>query len=152
MQGPFASEKRLGELRALRISHILNVGESPNLLGHEHGFAQVSWLPIEDLRRIPDHIAIECLDTLHQMVCVENSKVYVHCVAGWNRSPAIVWLYLVSCGVEKSVAKVMIESRSYDAIPCHPELLDAELVSTVICHGSKRFLPHPRPEALQSDT
>ncbi len=131
------------------ITHILNVGESPSVLGPGDGpFAEITWRPIADLERIPDPLALEALDTLHRMVCVDGSRVYVHCVAGWNRSPTIVWLYLVACGVEATEAKNLIAARSWDAVPGHVKLVDAALVSTVQEHGA-RYTPHPRPAALE---
>jgi protein-tyrosine phosphatase len=148
-QGRFASPKRLADIRPASITDVLNVGESPNLLKPEDGpFAEITWLPVVDLQRIPDCLAIECLDALHRMVCVPGSRVYVHCVAGWNRSPTIIWLYLVACGLQTHLAKELIVARSLDAIPGHPVLVDTGLVETVRLHGAQ-YRPHPRPEALE---
>ena len=77
-----------------------NVSDTPSVLrAGSRQFREVAWHPVVDRQRIPDGDAISCLTTLHRMVCEEGARVYVHCVAGWSRSPTVVWLYLVACGV-----------------------------------------------------
>lgn len=147
--GPFASPERCPALVASGITHILNVGEAPSVLGPADGpFAETVSHPVVDLSRIPTDLATTCISTLHRMVCTPRSKVYVHCVAGRNRSPTILWLYLVACGVEPSEAKEGIVARSWDSVPGHSQLIDADLVDAVQSYGRRNFLPHPRPEAL----
>ena len=150
-QGRFASRQRLDDLQRVGITHILNVGESPNQLTERDGpFRNVAWIPVEDLVIIPTDSAIRCIDALHEYVCDGDSNVYIHCVAGWNRSPAVLWLYLIACGIEPSMAKAMIASSSYDAVPAHPRLVNDALVAAVCEHGTKRFRPHPRPTAIDA--
>jgi hypothetical protein len=147
--GPFASPERQPTLLAGGVTHILNVGEAPCVLSPGAGsLHEVTWRPVVDLERIPDAVALDCLDTLHRMVCEPGSRVYVHCLAGWNRSPTVLWLYLVGCGMDPDAAKALIVSRAWDAIPGHPRLVDAELLR-VVCTHARRYLPHPRPEALE---
>jgi Swiss Army Knife protein, DSP-PTPase phosphatase domain len=148
--GPFASPARQRGLIAAGITHLLNVSEAPSVLAaRAGGFREVVSYPIVDLERIPDDTAANCLDTLHRMVCEPDSQVYVHCVAGWNRSPTVVWLYLVACGLPPEEAKTTVEQGAPDAIPGHPKLVDAALVETVRRLGSCSFLPHPRPQAIE---
>ncbi len=148
LQGPFASPERAAALRKANVTHLFNVGEAPNVLTCRDGFAEVLWTPIEDLVRIPDDTTLACLDHLHRMACLPGSRVYVHCVAGWNRSPTIVWLYLVACGVTPDAAREIIARRTLDAVPGHTKLVDAKLIDLVQRHGQRNFLPHGRPEAL----
>ena len=149
-QGPFESPKRLPDLRSAGITHILNVGEAPNLLRVEDGpFVEIAWCPVDDLERIPDEVAQTCINTLHRMACCDGSKIYIHCIAGWNRSPTVLWLYLVACGLESSAAKELICGRNLDAIPGHSHLVDVELVKLIQEHG-KGFQPHPRPIVLEA--
>ncbi len=145
LQGPFVSATRLPDLQAAGATHILNVSEAESMLRPEDGpFVEIVWHPLVDFQRIPDQVALECLDTLHRMVCAGKSKVYVHCIAGWNRSPTIVWLYLIACGMEPEAATKLIVTRNWDARPGHPGLVDAQLIATVQEHGRLKYQPHPR--------
>lgn len=147
--GPFASPERKSALVAAKISHILNVGEAPNALSADDGdFREIAWHPIEDLVRVPESLAITCLETLHRMISSADANVYVHCIAGQNRSPSVVWLYLVACGVPGHTAKSLIERGAPDAIPAHPKLVDTDLIEFVTQFGRQRFLPHARPIVL----
>jgi protein-tyrosine phosphatase len=147
--GPFASPERKSTLTATHISHILNVGEAPNVLTTDDGpFRSVIWHAITDLELIPQELAIACLTSLHQMLSEADSQVYVHCIAGLNRSPTVVWLYLVACGITPYEAKAIVERRAPDAIAGHSKLVDATLVAAIQEFGFEHFLPHPRPDVL----
>lgn len=93
--GSYPEEYKCEILRQNGITHILNVSE------YEVKFAgiKIVWLPIEDLKKIPSHLVIDCLKIMHNFLESSQAKVYVHCVAGQNRSPNIIWLYLVACGL-----------------------------------------------------
>ncbi|WP_337177713.1 dual specificity protein phosphatase [Paludisphaera sp.] len=148
--GPFASPMRRPVLVASRVTHILNVGEAPSVLStSDTPFREIAWLPIEDMERIPDDIAITCLGALHRMVCQPDARVYIHCIAGQNRSPTILWLYLIGCGLDVDRARAVIEAGARDAIPGHNRLVDDALVEVVRRFGGSSLLPHPRPEALE---
>ena len=134
---------------AAGVTHLLNVGEAPSVLSITDGpFREIAWHPVADLERIPDELASSCLTTLHRMVCEPDARVYVHCVAGWNRSPTMVWLYLVACGLPPESARALIEAHAPDAVPGHARLVDSALVERVQGLGRQSFFPHPRPEAL----
>ena len=147
--GPFASPERKSTLTAASINHILNVGEAPSVLTIDDGpFRSVVGHSIIDLEPIPEELAIACIASLHQMLSEAEARVYVHCIAGLNRSPTVVWLYLVACGIEPNEAKAIIEKRAPDAIAGHSKLVDAGLVAAIQKFGSEHFLPHPCPEVL----
>jgi protein-tyrosine phosphatase len=147
--GPFASPERKSTLTAAGINHILNVGEAPNVLTTDDGpFRGVVWHSIEDLEPIPEELAIVCITSLHQMLSEDDARVYVHCIAGLNRSPTVVWLYLVACGIAPNEAKAIVEKRAPDANAGHSKLVDATLVAAIRTFGSEHFLPHPRPDVL----
>jgi protein-tyrosine phosphatase len=135
-QGPFASEPRGIRRRADGVTHILNVGEAPNVLSAgPGGFREVAWHPVEDLARIPDEAAIAGIEALHRMLGESDSKVYVHCIAGQNRSPTVLWLFLVACGLDPAAAKRLIGERNMDAVPGHSRLVDEELIRRVVLLG-----------------
>ena len=60
-------------------------------------FRVVADVPRRDLTLIPSEAALRCLDLMHEALSVPGSKLYVHCTAGQNRWPTVVWLCLVSC-------------------------------------------------------
>ena len=141
-QGRFATRERASHLRNEGITHILNVGESASIIkANDYGFKDDRDCPVADFQRIPEAVALTCLDALHEMLLVKESKVYIHCVAGQNRSPTILWLYLVACGMPPAVAKFLITNHTLDAVPGHSQLVDDQLIAAVVAHGAKRFLP-----------
>ena len=149
-QGRFAADRLLTTFQFFGISHILNVSETPSQLKLDEGpFQKIVQIPIQDGTPIPEPDAIRCVDTLHEFVCNEDANIYIHCVAGWNRSPTVLWLYLIACGVESEIAKAAISNVAIDAVPAHPKLITPTLADTIVDYGKVNFLPHPRKTALQ---
>lgn len=147
--GRFASRKRLCELRDLNITDILNVSDTPNQLTTGDGpFRSVTWLDIEDRTLIPTDTAIDAIDAIHRSLIEDAGRVYVHCMAGWNRSPTVLWLYLLACGLDSDEAARLICAIAFDAVPGHTLLVDSNLIAAVRSHGADNYLPHPRPSAI----
>ncbi|MDX1929044.1 MAG: dual specificity protein phosphatase [Pirellulaceae bacterium] len=147
--GRFASRERLDALRALGITDVLNVSDTPNLLTCIDGpFRTVTWINIEDRTRIPTANALDALNTIHAQLSSDAGRVYVHCMAGWNRSPTILWLYLVACGTAPDAAAKYITANAFDAVPGHALLVDSTLIDAVLSHGRMHFQPHPRKSAI----
>lgn len=138
--GRFATPERAEYLRSQGITHILNVSDAPSVISaSEFGFDEVSDLPITDLSRIPDVQAVRCCEFISgALEKATHSKIFVHCVAGQNRSPTVVWLFLVSCGADSEMAKRLVVSASPDAVPGHSLLVDGTLIAEVASHGQKR--------------
>lgn len=148
--GRFVTPERCCHLVEQGVTHILNVADTPSLPETgQAGFQKVVDIPIVDLHRIPDATALSCLDMMYAALGVSASKLYVHCTAGQNRSPTIVWLYLVACGVNPDAAKRMITLRCPDAIPGHGNLLDDRLLETVHSYGKIRGMPEAAENALE---
>jgi hypothetical protein len=82
------------------------------------------------------------------MTCEADSHVYVHCVAGHLRSPTILWLYLIACGIAPEEAREWITTRSPDAAPGGSRMIDESHIEFARQHGLANFQPHPRREAL----
>ena len=149
--GRFASRERLDELRDLNITDVLNVSDTPSQITTDDGpFRSVNWFDIEDRALIPTEIAINAIDTVHRSLLADNGRVYVHCMAGWNRSPTILWLYLLACGHAGNDAARLICAEAFDAVPGHSLLVDSNLIATVVSHGRENYLPHRRPTAIAS--
>jgi hypothetical protein len=126
------------------------VGEGGSIISAaEFGFTEVRDCPVVDLVRIPDSTAIAALDVLHGMLSVPDSRVFIHCVAGQNRSPTVLWLYFIACGMSLGDARELISDRSPDSVPGHGKLIDDQLVASVMTHGAKHYLPLPEPSILE---
>ena len=140
--GRFVSPERANYLRSCGVTHILNVGESPSVVcAEDFGFQQIVDRPIVDLTRVPDSVAVDCLADLHAMLSDSpDSKVYVHCLAGQNRSPTIIWLYLIARGMDPKQAKDRITTRAFDAVPGHSAMVDDALIRLVTEFGAQ-YLP-----------
>jgi hypothetical protein len=147
--GRFPTPERAADLLAAGVTHVLNVSGGPSVLAAAEGsFREVAWVPLTDFGRVPEPLAVRALDTLHRMAGEPGSHVYVHCVFGQNRSPTVLWLYLVACGLPPEEARELIQSRSPDAIAGHPRLVTPELVRHVMTHGLVRYQPTLRPEVV----
>lgn len=148
--GPFASPQRLAQLREAGITHVLNVSDAPSVLtAGESGLADIRWRPLEDFSQLPVEETLAALAELHVMAALQESRVYVHCIAGQNRSPTVLWLYLVACGIGPDEAKELISRRSPDAVPGHGRLVSVELVAAAQQHGRRHFLPLARQEIIE---
>ncbi len=138
--GPFLTPQRGEWLEALHITHVLNVSEAPSIVSAgQFGLKLVRDIPLADLQLIPEPTAIACINALHEMLQVAGSIVYVHCVAGQNRSPTVVWLYLLACGMPRERAKSLIEFRAPDAAPGRASMVDSELAARIEAYG-RQFL------------
>lgn len=136
--GRFPAPLRCAYLLDQNYTHILNVSDATSLAStRDAGFAEVKDLYMDDFVRIPTKDALEAAGTLHAMLNVPDSLVYIHCIAGHMRSPTVLWLYLVGLGMDKNAAKQMITERSPDAQPGHDTLVDARLVASVKEWGQK---------------
>lgn len=149
--GPFPDDG--DTLAEAGVTHVLNVGHIPSLgYGQHADLAGVKWIALEDITRIPDDLALQCLDTLHGMLLAPESRVLVHGQAGQHRAPAIAWLYFVACGVDPEEAERLIAKASFDSVPRHPRMVDAALMMTVVEHGKKHFRDTLREDLLAEPT
>ncbi|VTS03277.1 dual specificity protein phosphatase 13 isoform a-like : Dual specificity protein phosphatase OS=Isosphaera pallida (strain ATCC 43644 / DSM 9630 / IS1B) GN=Isop_2646 PE=4 SV=1: DSPc [Gemmata massiliana] len=147
--GPFASSERAEKLLAAGVTHVLNVSDVPShVAAGDNSFADVVWVPMSDSRRLAPATVIQAINALHELASAPGAHVYVHCVAGQIRSPTILWLYLMACGVPLQDARDWIEKRAKDAVAGHYRMVDREHVSLAQKHGSKYYLPHPRPDVI----
>jgi protein-tyrosine phosphatase len=126
------------------ITHTLNVGSGPCNYNEPPRFKGAVWHRIEDLRRIPDRSVRFCLDTIFTVLASDQTaKVYVHCAAGQNRSPNILWLFLIGCGLSPEDAAARIVERAIDAVPGHARMVDEDLIELARAHGETKLRPVP---------
>jgi protein-tyrosine phosphatase len=147
--GRFATPERAEELLAAGVTHILNVSDAPSrLASSEDGFQEVVWVPLDDSSRFPTQLTCQALDALHRMASKPGAHVYVHCIAGHLRSPTVLWLYLIACGIPMEDARAWIEERSPDAAPGTRRIVDAEHIALAQKHGRTNYLPLHRGEII----
>jgi len=147
--GRFVTSERAEELRAAKVTHVLNVSESPSQMSAAAGaFHALEWVPLEYRVPLSPQTLITLLNTLHEMAVQPDAHVYVHCIAGQLRSPTALWLYLIACGVPAEEARKWIEDRSLDASPGSTRMVNESHIRFAEQHGLARFRPHPRAEVL----
>lgn len=135
--GRFVDPPRRDVLLAQQVTHVLNVSDAASLPETFASFAQVCDVPIADLAPIPVDSALQCIDVIRQAMLVEDAKIYVHCIAGQNRSPTILWLFLIACGLAEEEAKSKINRVSPDAAPGHGLLVGEYLLAKVRAYGAE---------------
>jgi hypothetical protein len=147
--GRYASPERAEQLRAAGVTHILNVSDAPSrIVASKDGFREVVWIPLEDCNRLPMQLSHQVLNTLHRMASEPKAHVYVHCIAGHLRSPTVLWLYLIACGIQPDDARDWIEERSPDAVPGTRRMVDSDHIVFAQMHGLSNFLPLSRGEII----
>jgi protein-tyrosine phosphatase len=82
------------------------------------------------------------------MASEPGALVYVHCIAGQLRSPTVLWLYLIACGIPPDDARDWIEERSPEAVPGARKMVDHEHILFAQLHGLNNFFPLPRGEII----
>ncbi len=137
--GPFVSPARALALKMAGVTDILNVSDSRTFSeALAVGFRSVVWVPIADFVPIMEEDVASILTSLDAMFLSPDPRVLVHCLAGHNRSPTVIWLYLKSLGVNAEVARRMIETASLRAVGGHPMLLSPETISAMVSHRISR--------------
>lgn len=137
--GPFISPARALALKLVGVTDILNVSDSrtfPETFAA--GFRSAVWVPIADFVPICEEDVSSILTALDRMFLLPEPRVFVHCLAGHNRSPTVIWLYLKSLGVNAEVAQQMIERASPKSVGGHPMLLSGETTNAVVTHRLAR--------------
>lgn len=147
-QGTFADELKAPFLLDQGVTHLVNVSDIPSSLTAADGFRAVIDLPLSDLTRIPEASIARGLDVLWDAQQQTSGRVFLHCVAGRNRSAAMLWLFLIACGMPARQAQRRIEDCTLDAIPDHPAMVDAHSVRFAEQYGRERFRPLPRSDFL----
>lgn len=100
-------------LAALGINRVINLetylGYFPDALAAA-GIDFIS-VPIPDLDQPLPEKLIEAAVAAIEDVVSQGGKVYVHCTAGWQRSPAMVACYLVYTGLPAERALALVKQK-----------------------------------------
>ncbi len=136
--GRFLTPERAKLLSGLGVTHVLNVSDAPSVVSADDiGIREVIDVPIEDLKHFSVDVVEKALAAIHQNLHETDGTVLVHCTACQNRSPTIVWLYLIACGFEPDKAAAMITSVVRDAIPGHSSLVSPEVLEWARQFGNR---------------
>jgi protein-tyrosine phosphatase len=85
-------------------------------------------VPFPDGEPIPPAAIERCIGFLAG--CRQKGEsVFVHCAAGQNRSPTVIWLYLIATGMEPEQATEVFDGKTLDGVLGHPKLVGAEQVA-----------------------
>ena len=142
--GRFLTPDRAKLLPGLDVTHVLNVSDAPSVVSAaDAGVREIIDLPIEDLRQLSVEVIEDALAAIHRILHENEGMVLVHCTACQNRSPTIVWLYLIACGIKPDQAAAMITSVVKDAVPGHSLLVSSELVEWAQQFGNCGFVQPP---------
>jgi len=144
--GPFPGRSDVPALRAAGITHVLNVAASHHDLdAARDGLVELVARPISDAARLRGPWLETTLTAMHTMASAADARLLVHCHAGHQRAPTILWLYLCACGVPPGEAADWIRTARPGAEPGHRALVDASVLDDAIAFGAAQFLPLTRP-------
>ena len=151
--GPFPGRGQAAALRDRGVTHVLNLAAGHHDLQEERdGLVELLARPVTDFEQFMGWWLTDTLDHMHRMLSSsDDAKLFVHCHAGQQRAPTILWLYLCACGMPPGTASDLIRTAKPDAQPGHRSLVDGELLDRVIAHGVERFLPLARPSITLPD-
>jgi predicted protein tyrosine phosphatase len=148
--GPYPGPGQVAALRARGVTHILNVASAhSDLTAERDGFAEVLSRPVEDFEQLMGWWMRDTLDHMHRMLtAVPDARLFVHCHAGQQRAPTILWLYLAACGLPPGEAAEWIRTAKPDASPGHRALVTGATLDLALAHGAERFQPLARPDII----
>lgn len=106
-------------LKSIGITHLLNLHYEYPFLDEliKAGFI-IKQIFLLDPAPITDEEANEITDFIHNSIKDPEHKIYVHCDAGFNRSPTVIWLYYLSIGYsEEEATKRIISGHKNLVVP-----------------------------------
>ena len=127
--GQYPKAEALNRISALGIKTILNVSGGI----YTHPDFDVINIPVEDLVEMPLTTADQIVIAIRSSVRA-GDKIYVHCIAGQNRSPGAVFIGLLSLGIPEPQAMALIEDSTLDSVPRHEKIITDRVVKHVLCN------------------
>lgn len=141
-QNGYITEKEAPVLRALGVTHVLNLDmpygstkiEMPSEL-------EVTEILLHDMAPMSNDDARRVVAVFQRALRLKGGKIYVHCNAGLSRSPTAVWLYLLSTGWDQGMA-----SETISAAAKHLGAPDPILIHELDLEGLRAWAKEPRWE------
>jgi protein-tyrosine phosphatase len=124
--GEYPDATAFARLATLGVTDILNVAATSY---DQPGFT-VHAIPLQDLEEMPLADAERAVRLVKRVVTA-GGRIFVHCMAGQNRSPGVLFLSLLHLGHDAAEAERMIVDASLDAIPRHPLIVTPRVVEYV---------------------
>jgi predicted protein tyrosine phosphatase len=125
--GQYPKGEVFQQLRTLGIGTILNVAGGEY---SEPGFTVFN-VPVVDLAEMPLAVADRIVAIVTHAVA-RGERIFVHCIAGQNRSPGAVYISLLALGMGESEAAHLIEDSTLDAVARHEQIITARVVRHVL--------------------
>jgi hypothetical protein len=121
-------------LQHLGITTILNVSGGV----YDHPRLAVVNVPVQDLVELPLPTADKIVETIVGVV-TRGERIYVHCIAGQNRSPGSVFLGLLALGIGREQAARLIEESTLDAVAHHEAIITERVIGHVLGRAGGRL-------------
>jgi hypothetical protein len=130
--------KAYQELHLTGITHVLDLSDMKLALDKTvYEQLQIIREDVIDFRLIPLAQMLTCINAIHKVMMQPENKLYIHCFAGHDRSPTILWLYLIACGMNAEAAKLLIKEKNPHANPGGKSLIDHTHVPAAQLYGSE---------------
>jgi len=100
------------------ITHVLNLFEDKVPINVKKYFPKSRAIKMSDNKKMPKNLAVSAMNWIGKSVhSAPDTKLFIHCAGGMNRSATIVWFYLASIGVDKEKARGFIKRTNPYANP-----------------------------------
>lgn len=117
-------------MKDLGISAVLNVSHrrpSPDIVA---AFDSVDFVPIYDFLKIKPKSLEKAFGILKvRLSGMLQPSLYIHCNAGLNRSPTVLWYFMIACGMDPAQARQQITSASRAALATYRKIPEPLLVT-----------------------
>lgn len=124
------------QLHVADITHVLDLSDIKRPVNKSiKEQLQIIHEDIADFRLIPINQMLLCIKTIHEILMQPENKIYIHCYAGHGRSPTILWLYLIACGMDADVAKQLIKDKNPHANPGGENLINESHIPAAESYG-----------------
>lgn len=127
-QGRKPTIETLNKLKEIEIDCIINVSDTPYIINGFKNYIKVLNILMQDNHEIDT----ETIDKIKVLALkYKDKKVFIHCLAGQNRSAVAIWIYLVFSGFTEEIAENLINENTLDAVPKHGKILTPKAIEYI---------------------